>query len=121
MKTTIHTDGFRGWVKRARANAKALDEGKKLVPSKSITFVSAAEMARLLTPARLVLFNCLKDHPRPIKDLAASLKRDVRAVRRDVSALEKYGIVKSEQIVNPGHGRIRMVSAEDNVRIVAQL
>jgi predicted transcriptional regulator len=121
MKTTIHTDGFEGWAKRARAHAKALDQGRKLTPSKSVTFETAAEMARLLTPARLVLFDCLRVHPRPIKELAASLKRDVRAVRRDVSALEKYGIVKSEQIVNPGHGRIRMVSAPAKVRIMAQL
>lgn len=78
-------------------------------------------MARQLTPARLVLFDCLREHPRPMKELADFLMRDIRAVRRDVSALEKYGIVKSEQIVNPGHGRMRVVSAPAKVRILAQL
>jgi predicted transcriptional regulator len=56
-----------------------------------------------------------------MKELADFLMRDIRAVRRDVSALEKYGIVKSEQIVNPGHGRMRVVSAPAKVRILAQL
>lgn len=121
MRTTIHTDGFEGWAKRARPRAKALDESRKVTPSRGITFESAAEMARLLTPARLDLFDRVKVRPYPLKDLAASLKRDVSAVRRDVTALEKYGIVQSEQVVNPGHGRVRVVSAPANITISARL
>ncbi len=121
MKTMIHTDGVEGWAKRARARAKLLDAGRKLIPSRGITFENASEMARLLTPARLDLFERVKAHPYQMKDLAASLKRDVRAVSRDVSALEKYGILQSDQVVNPGHGRIRVVSAPARITISAQL
>ncbi len=121
MNTTIHTDGVEGWAKRARARAKLLDAGKKPVPSRGITFESASEMARLLTPARLELFEYVKVRPYPIQDLAASLKRNVRAVSRDVSALEKHGIVQSNQVVNPGHGRVRVVSAPAHITISAQL
>jgi len=37
-----------------------------------------------------------------IQDLATTLGRDVSAARRDVTALERFGIVSSEQVVNPG-------------------
>jgi predicted transcriptional regulator len=51
----IFTDGVDGFVKRTRALAKSLDEGRTIAPSHELTFESAAEMARLLTPARLDL------------------------------------------------------------------
>ena len=78
-------------------------------------------MVRLLTPARLDLFQAVKKQSIPIKDLAALLGRDVSAVRRDVVALEKFGIVASEQVANPGHGRVRVVSAPASISISAEL
>ena len=121
MTTKVFTDGFEGWARRARTRARAMDEGRKLVPSREITFESAAEMARLLTPARLDLFENVRKRSASIKDIATSLGRHVTAVRRDVSALEKYGILHSEHVVNPGHGRVRVVSAAARVRISANL
>jgi predicted transcriptional regulator len=91
-----------------------------LTPTRELTFENAAQMARLLTPARIRLFDWVKKRPYPMKDLAASLKRDVRAVSRDVSALEKYRLVQSEHVVNPGHGRIRVVSAPTGIVISAE-
>jgi len=121
MKTKIYTDGFEGWAKRGRARAKAMAEGREFPPSRGITFESAAEMVRLLTPARLDLFEAVKKQTVSIKDLALTLGRDVSAVRRDVSALEKFGIVASHHTVNPGHGRVRMVSAPASLSISAEL
>ncbi len=121
MKTTIHTDGLEGWAKRAKARARAMDEGRAFPPSRGITFESPAEMVRLLTPARLNLFEKVKKRTVSIKDLAEALGRDVSAVRRDVVALEKFGIVASKEVVNPGHGRIRMVSAPASISISAEL
>jgi predicted transcriptional regulator len=121
MKTKIHTDGFEGWAKRARVRAKAMDKGRKITPSRGITFESAAEMVRLLTPARLNLFDTVKKKTIPIKNLAETLGRDVSAVRRDVVALEKFGIVSSRHVTNPGHGRVRMISAPASISISAEL
>jgi predicted transcriptional regulator len=121
MKTTIYTDGFEGWAKRARARAKAITEGRPFPHTRGITFESAAEMVRLLTPARLDLFEAVKKQTVSVKDLAQTLGRDVSAVRRDVVALEKFGIVSSQQVVNPGHGRVRMVSAPASISIMAEL
>jgi len=121
MKTKIYTDGFEGWAKRAKERAKAITAGRPFPPSRGITFESAAEMVRLLTPSRLDLFMTVKNQTVSIKDLAQSLGRDVSAVRRYVAALEKFGIVSSEQVVNPGHGRARMVSAPASISISAEL
>jgi len=98
-----------------------MDEGRAFPASTGITFESAAEMVRLLTPARLDLFEAVKNQSIPIKDLAASLGRDASAVRRDVAALEKFGILRSRHVVNPGHGRVRMVSAPASISISAEL
>ena len=121
MKTKIHLDGFDGWAKRARARAKAMDEGKPFPASRGITFESASEMVRLLTPARLDLLASVRTGSASVKDLAERLGRDVSAVRRDVVALERFGILQSEQVANPGHGRVRMVSAPAKISIAAEI
>jgi predicted transcriptional regulator len=121
MKTQVHTDGFQGWAKRAKVRAKAMDEGRDFPASRGITFESAAEMVRLLTPARLDLFQAVKSQTVSMKDLATALGRDLSAVRRDVVALEKFGILESRQVVNPGHGRVRVVSAPARISISAEL
>lgn len=121
MKTKIYMDGFEGWKKRAMERAKAITEGRPFPPSRGITFESPAEMVRLLTPARLDLFSKVKKQTLSIKDLVQLLGRDASAVRRDVAALEKAGIVSSRQVVNPGHGRARMVSAPASISISAEL
>ena len=121
MKTKIYLDGFDGWVKRAGVRAKAISEGRDFPPTRAITFESAADMARLLTPARLDLFAAVKKRSVPMKDLAAALGRDVSAVRRDVVALERVGIVESRQVANPGHGRVRVVSAPASISISAEI
>jgi len=121
MKTMIYTDGFEGWAKRAKVRAKAMTEGRPFPPSRGIIFESAADMVRLLTPARLNLFATVKKKSIPIQDLAETLGRDVSAVRRDVVALEKFGIVTSRHVTNPGHGRVRVVSAPASISISAEL
>jgi predicted transcriptional regulator len=121
MKTKIHTDGLEGWSKRALERARAIDNGQKIAPSRGITFENAAEMVRLLTPARLDLFEAVRQQSISIRKLAERLGRDVSAVRRDVMALERFGIVSSEQLVNPGHGRVRVVTAPVRVSISAEL
>ena len=121
MKTQVYTDGFEGWAKRAKARAKAMTEGRPFPPSRGITFESAADMVRLLTPSRIDLFEAVKKKTIPLKDLAETLGRDVSAVRRDVVALEKFGIVTSRHVTNPGHGRVRVVSAPASISISAEL
>ena len=46
---------------------------------------------------------------RAITALAAALKRDPKSVRRDVLKLERAGVVRTRQQINPGHGRVKIV------------
>ena len=120
MKAMIHTDGLAGWAKRARARAQAMDEGRSFPASVGITFESAAEMAKLLTPKRIQLVEHVRKSPGFLRDVAATVGRDERAVSRDIAALSKYGIVRSEWVGNPGHGRARRITAPDSVTISAR-
>ena len=54
--------------------------------------------------------------------LASELKRDLKSVRRDVGKLERVGVVRTREQVNPGHGRIKIVETiAKQVRLVANL
>jgi predicted transcriptional regulator len=121
MSFKVFTDGFEGFVKRHKERAERMTAGLPVPVSRGITFESAEEMAQLLTPARMRLFARLKKRRLSVQELACELGRNISAVRRDVSALEKFGLVESEHVVNPGHGLIRMVSAPERVIITAEL
>jgi hypothetical protein len=40
--------------------------------------------------------------------LAAALKRDPKSVRRDVMKLERVGVLRAREEINPGHGRVKI-------------
>jgi hypothetical protein len=42
-------------------------------------------------------------------ELAATLRRDRKAVKRDVTLLESFGLVNAREEINPGHGRKRVI------------
>ena len=107
-KLTIHTDGFEGARKRSLARARKLDRSEKLEPEISIT-VDASSL-KMFTPARLQLFQTVKDKEISITSLAELLKRPREAVSRDVKALKSIGLVRVKDVINPGHGRVTMVS-----------
>jgi predicted transcriptional regulator len=47
--------------------------------------------------------------PYSVTELARVLKRDPRSVRRDVKKLEEFGVVRTREAINPGHGRVKIV------------
>ena len=58
-----------------------------------------------------MLFREIKECPGSITDLSQWLHRDRSAVKRDVDELERYGLVKVEEMPFPGHGRRKEVRA----------
>ena len=109
MKTKIHTDGFEGYAKRALERAKKLSEHKKIEPEMSITFENPLSMAEIITPERIRLYQVARTGTFSVSKLATELKRDPKAVRRDVITLESFGLLKTHLETNPGHGRVRIV------------
>jgi len=63
----------------------------------------------VLTAERVRLLRWAKAGSQPIAELATGLKRDVRAVSRDVARLEKAGLLRTSYRINPGHGRYKVV------------
>jgi predicted transcriptional regulator len=111
MELTIHTDGFEGFRKRTLERARKMDRGEKIQPEKSITFENPIEMAKVLTPERIRLYQIVKKKETSVTNLANGLKRDRSSVSRDVRLLEQKGILTTHQVSNPGHGRVKMVTA----------
>jgi predicted transcriptional regulator len=108
-RVTITTGAVDGFFRRMRDHAASLDRGESLPANVTITFEDPLEMLNVLTSERVRLLRKAKAGALPISDLASGLKRDVRAVSRDVVRLEKAGLLRTSYRVNPGHGRCKIV------------
>ena len=109
MRLKINTDGFEGYAKRALNRAKKLDRGETIKPEITITFEDPLAMIEILTAERLRLVQKVRTKSVSISALAAALKRYPKSVRRDVLKLERAGVVRTRDQVNPGHGRVKIV------------
>lgn len=109
MKLKIYTDGFEGFAQRSIARAKKLDRGEPIEPSRGLTFESPKQMFEVLTVQRLRVVEVARTKPYSVTALARKLNRDPKSVRRDVAKLEQYGMVRTREEINPGHGRVKIV------------
>lgn len=118
LKTASETDFFR----RGRELAELADKGSTLPEDTVISFEDPADLLRLLTAGRLTLFREIKKQPGSITALSERLHRDRSAVKRDVEALAKFGLLRVEAKALPGHGRMKEVrAASGHFRLEAQL
>ncbi len=108
IKARITGDGTKGFFDRARERARKLDRGELVAPEMVITFENASDMFRVLSAQRVRLLRVARAKATPISDLASGLKRDTRAVSRDVHLLESFGLLRTRYEKNPGHGK-RMI------------
>jgi predicted transcriptional regulator len=110
-KLTIQTATPQDFFKRGRQLARAADRGEPLPDERIISFEDPADMMRLITAARLMLFRAVKEMPGSITEISQRLHRDRSAVKRDVDELERAGLVMVAEKVLPGHGRMKEVRA----------
>ena len=121
-KVTLRTGSTEEFFNRLRERAKKLDRGETLPPGITITFEDPEDLLDMLTSERVRLLRKVKGEPLQISALATGLKRDVRAVSRDVSLLEKAGLLRTSYQSNPGHGRKKVVeSVAQEYKLVASL
>lgn len=109
MKVTVRADGFEGYAKRSLERAKRLTRKEKVLPEITINFDSPLDMFEVLKAERIRLCEVARKKPYSISALAAALNRDPKSVRRDVLLLERAGLVRTREEVNPGHGRVKIV------------
>ncbi len=86
---------------------------KDLLPSEvRVTFEDPLEMLRALSVERMRVIKIVQKHhaTKPtLSKLAVMLKRDRKAVSRDVQVLESFGLLKTSERTNPGHGMMKVV------------
>jgi predicted transcriptional regulator len=105
----VATGTAEDFFKRSLARARKLDRGVKLAAEIRLTFEDPADLMRVLSTERLRVLHTVRVTPRPVSDLAHVLKRDRKAVSRDVKILESFGLVRTHAEPNPGHGLMKIV------------
>ena len=75
----------------------------------TLTFADPAEMMHFLSISKIKLINIIRNHPDTITNIAKVSRRNRASVYRDISELEKFGLVKTHEEINPGHGRHKIV------------
>ncbi len=108
-KVRVTNDGVKGFFTRAREHASKLDRGEPIEPEFVVSFEDADDLLRLLSAERVRLLAVAKKRPLSVSELAVGLKRDTRAVSRDIDLLESFGLLRTRYETNPGHGRRRIV------------
>ncbi len=109
MKTIVMTTTREEFFARGKAIARTLDEGKPIPRQRIISFEDTKDLVKFLTDCKLNLLKMLRQKPDSISHLAKRLKRSRAAVNKDIQLLESVGIIKSEYVVNSGHGKSRIV------------
>ena len=110
-KLQVTADGVRGFFGRVQEHARTLDRGEALAPELTVSFENVGDMMRVLSAQRVRLLHVARAGATPMSDLALGLKRDTRAVARDVDLLEQFGLLRSRYEKNPGHGKRRIVES----------
>jgi predicted transcriptional regulator len=110
-KVSVANDGLKGFLGHAREHARKLDRGEKLAAEMTISFENPSDIMQILSPQRIRVleFARKKRGATAVSALASGLKRDPRAVSRDVELLEQFGLLRTRYEANPGHGRRRIV------------
>jgi predicted transcriptional regulator len=98
------------FFKLSKVRAEKLDRGEKLPAEFRITFEDPADLLRVLSAERLRVLRTIRTKTKPtVSGLAIILKRDRRAVSRDVKLLEGLGLLRTRAEANPGHGVMTVV------------
>lgn len=76
---------------------------------RTLSFEDPTEMLYFLSSVKLKLIHRIRQQPDSITNLAKDTHRKISAVTRDINELEKVGIVRIHSVINPGHGRHKIV------------
>lgn len=114
IAVSVKTETRDNFFVRGKYIAKMLDKGEKISLSRIISFEDPEDLIEFLTKTKQALLAALRKKPDSISGLASTLHRSRAAIDKDVRQLESVGIVISEYVINPGHGRSRIVKAVDS-------
>lgn len=111
-RVIVNTGTVEEFLERAHKDAKKMDRGERLSPEIRVTFEDPIDMLRALSVERMRVIKIVQKHhvTKPtVSKIAMMLKRDRKAVSRDVKVLESLGLLKTREQLNPGHGIMKVV------------
>lgn len=108
-RVTVSVGSVEESVTRSIGRARKIDRGERLPSEIKMTFEDPADLVRVLSAERVRVIKAVRQKPAPVSELAITLQRDRKAVKRDVSLLESYGLLNAREEINPGHGRRRII------------
>ena len=103
-KVILETGTAADFFERTKEHAKKLDRGERLAPEIRLTFEDPADLLRVLSVERLRVLRTIRKKKSTVSGLAITLRRDRKAVSRDVKLLESLGMLRTHTEPNPGHG-----------------
>jgi predicted transcriptional regulator len=109
-RITVASGSLEEYISRSVSRARKLDRGERLPSEIIMTFEDPADLVRVLSAERVRVLRAVRIKPAAVSELAVTLKRDRKAVRRDVSLLESFGLIDSREETNPGHGRRKIIA-----------
>lgn len=107
----VNTGTTESFFKRNREIARKIDNSEGLEPEYTLTFEDPGDMFAVMSPARLELFRTVKKEAASITALAQRLHRDRSSVKKDIDILAASGLLDVADILLPGHGRQKLISA----------
>jgi predicted transcriptional regulator len=108
-RVTVSSGSVKAFIGRSLERARKLDRGERLPPEITMTFEDPSDLVRVLSAERVRVIRALREKPAAVSELSATLRRDRKAVKRDVTVLESFGLVNARDEINPGHGRRRII------------
>jgi predicted transcriptional regulator len=86
-----------------------MDRRERLPSEITMKFEDPSDLVRVLSAERVRVIHAIREKPSAVSELAVTPRRDRKAVKRDVSLLESFGLVSGREEINPGHGRRRII------------
>lgn len=121
-KQIIHTGDIEGFFDRARTAARKADQGGQFEGTVTVSFEDPQRMFTVLSESRRRLMTEVLREPKSISELSSTLHRDRSSITKDVSLLERMGLLVSQKQANPGHGIQKVVrSVAPRIEMVATL
>ena len=111
---TVKTGSVQDFFTKVHGIMKNLDEGKSITPSHTVTFEDPSEMLHFLNESKINLINVIRHSPDSITNIAKNAGRSREAVSRDIREMAKYGLIKISNVINPGHGRQKIIELVAN-------
>lgn len=108
-KIQVKTGSTKEFFSSVKGTMRALDAGLPISERKTIIFEDPIELAQLFKPNNIKIIERIRIHPDSITNIAKGLRRERSAVYRDIHELERFGLVKTHEEINPGHGRRKVV------------